>query len=184
MIGRRGAGPEGRSQIARIILGGHDVAIHVLAFLGAALVLAMSFWTAYEIVVRYVFLSPTSWASDLSEYSMVAITFLAAPWVLRKGAHVKVDLVIAKLADTVRQALFRITSLLSFAVCIAFAYYAGDTTLGYFLRNLYFAKSWAIPQWIPYAPIALGFFFLAAEFLFQGLGLVSVESEDKKLMPH
>ena len=34
------------------------------------------------------------WANQVSEYVIYGITFLAAPWLLRRGQHVRVDIVL------------------------------------------------------------------------------------------
>ena len=35
-----------------------------------------------------------SWANEVSEYALYVITLLTAPWLLRRGQHVRLDLVL------------------------------------------------------------------------------------------
>ena len=48
----------------------------------------------YEVFMRYFLNRPTLWTLEISEYSLVYITFLGAAWVLRKDGHVKIDLLV------------------------------------------------------------------------------------------
>ncbi|MBY0423532.1 MAG: TRAP transporter small permease [Parvularculaceae bacterium] len=45
-----------------------------------------------QVVSRYVFNQSLSWTEELSKSLMVWTTFLVAPWALRNGAHVAIDL--------------------------------------------------------------------------------------------
>jgi TRAP-type C4-dicarboxylate transport system permease small subunit len=57
----------------------YDRLIVAMAYLAGLLIIGMSLWISYEVVARYVFLRPTIWAADLSEYTLLWSTFLAAP---------------------------------------------------------------------------------------------------------
>ena len=55
----------------------------------AVLVCAM----IYEVAARYLFHAPTVWAFDIAYMSNGAIFLLGVSWVLRQGAHIRIDVV-------------------------------------------------------------------------------------------
>ena len=76
-----------------------------LAWLSALLILAMSFWITYDVVTRNLFDWASPWAFDLSEYSLVWMTFLAAPWILLRDGHVRVEILIDALRPRPQRAI-------------------------------------------------------------------------------
>ena len=56
-----------------------DSLLNGFAYVAGLLVVTVTFAVLYEVVARYFFNSPTIWAVDLTEYSLVYITFLAPP---------------------------------------------------------------------------------------------------------
>ncbi|MDG1207885.1 MAG: TRAP transporter small permease, partial [Paracoccaceae bacterium] len=83
-----------------------------LAAIAAMLILLMSLWITYDVLSRYLFNASSPWAFDLSEYALVWITFLAAPWVLMQDRHVRIELLVDVLPP-------RVQRVLGIAVCIA-----------------------------------------------------------------
>ena len=62
------------------------------AYIAAFLILAMSIWITYDVLARNLFGVASPWAFDLSEYSLVWMTFLAAPWILLRDGHVRIEI--------------------------------------------------------------------------------------------
>lgn len=60
------------------------------AFSWCALMLVLG--TCYEVVVRYVFNNPTSWAFDLSYLMYGAVFYMAGAYTLSRGGHVRADM--------------------------------------------------------------------------------------------
>ncbi|HEX77504.1 MAG TPA: TRAP transporter small permease subunit [Dehalococcoidia bacterium] len=59
----------------------------------ALLVLPLMLGEVYEVVMRYGFNKPTPWAFDMSIFFGGSLFMLGAAWVLKQGAHVRVDLI-------------------------------------------------------------------------------------------
>ncbi len=57
---------------------------------------------AYEVVARYVFLKPTSWAYDLTWMLYGALVFLGGGYTLLEGSHVRVDVVYSRFPDRIK----------------------------------------------------------------------------------
>ena len=76
-----------------------------MAILAAGLILAMSGWITYDVLTRYFLNFASPWAFDLSEYALVWITFLGAPWVLLQDRHVRIELLVDVLPRAAQRAL-------------------------------------------------------------------------------
>lgn len=59
-------------------------------------VLILTLGTCYEVLMRYVFHNPTSWAFDMSYMLYGALFMMAGPYTLSKGAHVRGDFLYRK----------------------------------------------------------------------------------------
>lgn len=139
--------------------------IFAMAVLAGVILVGMSLWVTYDVLMRYVLASPTIWADDLSEYGLLWATFLAAPWVLRQEGHVRVGLVVERLAPRHQRLIGIGTSLVGALVCGIFAWQTAMTTADFFARGLIVARNWAIPLWVPYVIIPWGSAFLVIEFV-------------------
>lgn len=63
---------------------------------------AMLIVIMFQVVSRYVFNSSLSWTEELSKSLMVWSAFLVAPWALRTGANVGVDMFLEAMAPRAR----------------------------------------------------------------------------------
>ena len=61
-------------------------ALAALTLLGAVLLITA------DIVLRNITRVGFPWANEVSEYALFGITVLTAPWLLRRGQHVRIDL--------------------------------------------------------------------------------------------
>ena len=156
----------------------YDRLIEALALLAALSIGCMCVWVTYEVVMRYLFTRPTIWAVDLSEYTLLWSTFLAAPWVLKREGHVTIDLLVNALGPTSRQRLGIVVSLIGAAICAIFAWSTAFSVIEYYLweikqyipyiaiqRELIIRHLWEIKQYIPYIAIPVGGTLLTIEFL-------------------
>jgi TRAP-type C4-dicarboxylate transport system permease small subunit len=142
-----------------------DRLIDGLAVFAALLLGAMTLYVSYEVIVRYLLGAPTSWSNDLSEYTLVWSTFLAAPWLARRGGHVRIDLVIELLGPQTKRRLAVLVGVAAAAVCAIGAWETATETWSVYARGLVIARAWAVPEWIPYAAMPVGFALMVVEFL-------------------
>jgi TRAP-type mannitol/chloroaromatic compound transport system permease small subunit len=95
-------------------------------------ILILTFGTSYEVFVRYVLTSPTSWAFDLSYNMYGALFFMAGAYTLSRNAHVRGDVLyrmwrprIQAVVDLTLYVLFFYPGVL--ALTFAGYAYAGDS---------------------------------------------------------
>ena len=89
---------------------GTALALLIVPLIGAA---------AYEVVARYVFDAPTSWAYEFIYTTCAAMFMLGAAYALRTGAHVRTDFFWSKWPSRVRAAIDVAAYLVFFFPCIA-----------------------------------------------------------------
>ena len=140
----------------------YDGLLTSLAVVAALAFGAVAFFVAYEVTVRWLGIRPPVWPIAVSEYTMLYATLLGAPWVLRQSGHIQVNALAAILPPRVRQGLGRALSLLGALICAIVAWYALRVTLG--AQGLEI-RTFAMPKWMVYAPLPLGFLLLAIEFV-------------------
>jgi C4-dicarboxylate transporter, DctQ subunit len=157
--------PSQRHTIERI----YDRVIDALAILAAASLAAMALYVSYEVGARYFFGTPTNWTNDLAEYTMVYATFLLAPWLVRSGGHISIEILVAALPAKLRRAIAVFVELTAAAVCAIACWQTCLTTYDVFLRGLMVAKTWSVPVYLLYLPIPIGFGLMAIEFVRRGL---------------
>ena len=105
------------------------------------------------------------WLIDAIEYGLFAGTFLAAPWVLREGAHVRVDIVVSALPPRGAALLETIADLIGLAVCLILLWYGVKVTLTAEALSSMVLKSIIFPEWWALAVVPLSSLLLAVEFV-------------------
>ena len=105
------------------------------------------------------------WMYEAVEYALYVGVFIGAPWVLRQGAHVRVDVVTAALPSNLsvwlEQALDVAGALLSLLLC----FYGLRAAISEFEDGTLPDKDLRIANWYMLAVFALSFLLLAIEFL-------------------
>jgi len=73
--------------------------------ISTCLVAAMLAIICYDVLLRYAFNAPTTWANELSVYLLAGITFLGLAHAHAERAHVRVDIVLDRLPASLRHAV-------------------------------------------------------------------------------
>jgi TRAP-type C4-dicarboxylate transport system permease small subunit len=119
----------------------------------------------HEVIVRYVFDSPTLYSVELSEYLLVLVVFMSIGWVLKEDRHVAVTFVVDRLPERMRLGLKLLTSLLTMAFLGIIVWKGGKTTLTAYTGNYHSSSLLDFPMWIPYALIPLGALVLSLQYI-------------------
>jgi TRAP-type C4-dicarboxylate transport system permease small subunit len=119
----------------------------------------------HEVIVRYVFDSPTLFSVELSEYLLVLVVFMSIGWVLKEDRHVSVTFVVDLLPEKMRLGLKLLTSLLTMAFLGILVWKGGRTTLTAYTGNYHSSSLLDFPMWIPYSLIPLGALVLSLQYI-------------------
>jgi TRAP-type C4-dicarboxylate transport system permease small subunit len=145
----------------------HGRLVTALAAAAAWLLLAMVALITVNVTIRTLGWGVIGWTDEISEYAVYAITLLAAPWLLRLGAHVRVDILVTGVRPALGWALELAADLIGLAVCLILLWYASAATLDSVRSHSVTVKSLVFPEWWVLAPLPLCFLLLAVEFLFR-----------------
>jgi TRAP-type C4-dicarboxylate transport system permease small subunit len=136
-----------------------------MAWLAGLLMVAMMATIFIDVVARNLGYQSSAHFFTFSEYALLAVPCLGAPWLVRERGHVYVELLISWLAPERRRVLVRAIGVVCVAVCAVLAWYGGAVTLQDFLRAEKDVRSFDMPRWIVVGFIPLSFGMMAVEFL-------------------
>ncbi len=147
-----------------------DQALNLLALLAVVLIIFIMLAVGTDVVMRYFFGKPMIWVGEISEYSLLFITFLGAAWLLKKEGHIKMDLVLNRLGPRAQATLNLITSIISAIVCLIIVFYSARATLEAFQTGYFLAAALDVPMGPLLLIIPIGTFLLFIQFLRRGYG--------------
>lgn len=145
---------------------------NLLAFIAGVIIIFTMAAVTYEVVMRYFLNRPTLWVVEVSGYSLLFITFLGAAWVLRRGGHVRIDLLINRLKPRNQVRLSIITSIMAAIICLVIAWYSGRVTWISFQTDYLSPTELRFPLFIILFIIPVGSFLLFIQFLIRISGLL------------
>ncbi|MEM8797621.1 MAG: TRAP transporter small permease [Pseudomonadota bacterium] len=143
----------------------YDFTIIALAGLAGAAIFALAFAITADVVLRNMGITNFPWLLEVTEYVLFGATFLASPWVLKKGAHVRVDIVVSNLSATGRRMLEFAADALGLAVSGCLGFYALRVGLESYGRGDLLFKEIVIPEWPFFALVAFASLLLCVEFI-------------------
>jgi TRAP-type C4-dicarboxylate transport system permease small subunit len=146
-----------------------------LAIAAALTLLGMVILVTADILLRNMTRSGFAWANEVSEYGLYAITLLVAPWLLRRGQHVRIDLVLGAVPPRVAWLMEAAGDVLGCAVCVVMVRYGFHMAADSFRIGSLTIKNLVFPEWWLLAPLPLIFALIAAEFGFRFYRLMTGE---------
>ncbi|MHB8983910.1 MAG: TRAP transporter small permease [Carboxydocellales bacterium] len=149
-------------RINRII----DLIFKGMLYLAGILIIFLMLSITLGIVMRLMG-RPLIWVIELNEYVLLYITFLVGPWVLRKDAHVRVDIVLNWVSPRIQTVLMVLNSLVGLCVSLLITFYGARVSLDLLLRGVYNPTLLSFPKGPLVAIIPIGFLLLSVQFLYQ-----------------
>jgi TRAP-type C4-dicarboxylate transport system permease small subunit len=153
--------------------------IEGLALLASAALLAMVAIICADVLTRNVAIPGVprgvAWSNEVSELLLYAITLLAAPWLLREGRHIRVDIVLRVLPRRTAYACEWIADALGVVSCLWMVVYGGSATWKSAQSSALSIKTLVMPEWWFLAPLPICFALLAIEFVFRMRRLAHAE---------
>jgi len=141
--------------------------LNALAVAAALTLLAMVVMVTADILLRNLTRTGFAWSNEVSEYALYVITLLTAPWLLRRGQHVRVDLVLTLVPVRVAWLMEAAGDVLGFAVCLVMMRYGFKMSIESAVLDSITIKNLVFPEWWLLWPLPVCFALLAAEFVFR-----------------
>jgi len=108
-----------------------------------------------------------AWSNEISELLLYAMTLLAAPWLLREGRHIRVDIVLRALPRRAAWVCEWIADSIGLACCAWLVVYGAAAAWKSWAGNALSIKTLVMPEWWFLLPLPVCFGLLAVEFCFR-----------------
>ena len=150
-----------------------------LSLAGCAVLFLMMLVICADVFLRNVRIVPgmlgVSWANEVTEYGLYLITMLTAPWLLRQGQHIRVDILLRALPARIGWTLEWVGDSLGLGCSLYFVWYGAGVAAASHRAGALSIKTLVTPEWWLLAPLPLAFLLLAIEFLFRMRRLSTAE---------
>jgi TRAP-type C4-dicarboxylate transport system permease small subunit len=141
--------------------------LNALAVIAALTLLAMVVVVTADILLRNLVVKGFVWANEVSEYALYLITLLTAPWLLRRGQHVRLDILLTAMPRRAAWLMEAVGDTLGFVICLIMIRYGTLMTYDAWRIGSITIKNLVFPEWWLLAPLPVTFVLLAVEFVFR-----------------
>jgi TRAP-type transport system small permease protein len=149
--------------------------LNALVVVACLLLLIMTLMIGADVVSRNIGGGGVAVSNELSEDILYLMTLLAAPWLLRQGQHIRVDIILRALPVRVAWVLEWVGDIVGCFCCIYFVWYGWLVTIASYTAGSVNIKTLVTPEWWTLAPLPLGFALLGIEFIFRMVRLSKAE---------
>ena len=129
------------------------------------------------VFTRYFLRSPTVWQTELVTYLLVGATLIGGPYVLKIGGHVSVALLPHYLSAPGKKRLAILGSFTGIFFCGVLLWSGIDLWHEAWAGGWLSETVWAVPLFIPYAALPLGFGLMLLQYFADLATLLRGEAE-------
>jgi TRAP-type C4-dicarboxylate transport system permease small subunit len=141
--------------------------LDALVLVACLLLLIMTIMIGADVVSRNVGGGGVAVSNELSEDILYLMTLLAAPWLLRQGQHIRVDIILRALPVRAAWLLEWVGDIVGLLCCLYFVWYGYLITRASYDAGSINIKTLVTPEWWTLAPLPLGFARLGIHFTFR-----------------
>jgi len=142
----------------------HDGLVYGMAIIAALLMVAMMVVITLDVVLRNLGYQSSAHFFTFTEYALLVIPCMGAPWLAREKGHIYVEILLMSLPPRARGALTMLIGLICIAVCLVIAWYGFEVTIQNYLQNEKDVRSLDMPRWMIVGWIPVSFLMMAIEF--------------------
>lgn len=136
-----------------------------IAGMVAASIGAFAILIPFDLMLRKLRWGNLPWLGEGIEYALYVGVFLSAAWVLQKGAHVRVDIIVAALPKRFAVRMEKALDIVGAVLCAVLCYYGVAAAITEFIDETMPDKDLRIDNWYMMVAFALAFALLTIEFL-------------------
>lgn len=144
------------------------------------LLLFMTLLIGADVALRNMKLGGVSWSNEVSEYILYLITLLAAPWLLRAGQHIRVDILLRAIPPRAGWALEWLGDVLGLVCSLYFVWYGWKVLAASYSSGAVSIKTLVMPEWWLLVPMPLAFVAVSIEFVFRMWRLAQGEKKPRE----
>src|SRR5512140_3088294 len=146
-----------------------------LALLGCAILFAMMAIIVIDVALRNFALrgwpQGLAWSNEISELMLYLLTMCVAPWLLRQGQHIRVDILLRALPPRLAWYFEWVSDVIGLACCAVIAWYGAHAAWSSYLSGAVNIKTLVTPEWWGLAPLPVVFVLLLVEMIFRMIRL-------------
>ncbi len=150
-----------------------------LAMLGWAILMAMMLIIVADVALRNLALPGLprglAWSNEISELMLYLITMCVAPWLLRQGQHIRVDIVLQAIPPKLAWSLEWVGDMIGLVCCGVIAWFGTQAAWASYTSGAVNIKTLVTPEWWALAPLPLVFVLLGIEMIFRMIRLQRAE---------
>lgn len=132
-----------------------------------ALLFGMTILIGLDVLLRNIGAGGIPPSNELSEYGLYLITILAAPGLLRRGQHIRIDIFLRMLPPRLAWLLEWLGDAVGLICCLFFVWYGVGVTLASYRTGSISIKTLVLPEWWIFAPMPICFLMVTVEFVFR-----------------
>jgi len=148
----------------RILAKAHDAVLYGMAWVAGLLMVAMMLTICIDVVVRNLGYQSSAHFFTFTEYALLLIPCLGAPWLVREKGHVFVEILLMYLSRDARKAATFLIGVACVGICLVMAWYGFEVTANNFRLGDMDVRSFDAPRWALVACIPVSFLMMAVEF--------------------
>jgi TRAP-type C4-dicarboxylate transport system permease small subunit len=142
-----------------------------LALAGCAILFAMMLLIVADVTLRNLAIPGLprglAWSNEISELMLYLLTMCVAPWLLRQGQHIRVDIVLQAIPKRLAWNLEWVGDTIGLVCCLFMAWYGTHAAWASYTAGALNIKTLFTPEWWSLAPLPIVFVLLAIEMLFR-----------------
>ncbi len=119
----------------------------------------------YSTFSRFIFNKPITSLVEYSTYSLIYITFLSAPQILKARGHIYIDMITNMLSKKGNGILGIVVNLVGAVISAVVFYYGSLVVKDNYLFNVKVMDSMGTPQFMLTMVIPIGMFFVTIQFI-------------------
>lgn len=131
----------------------------------SSLILLLALLVGYEVVVRYIFKSPTLWVGELSEMIFGTFIIIGGAYTALKSSHVNMDLVHKSLSTRSRALMDVLTFFIALAFMYPLIWFGGKSAIKSIMTLEHASTLWGPPLYPFRVMLPLGALLLTLQLI-------------------
>jgi TRAP-type C4-dicarboxylate transport system permease small subunit len=146
---------------------GYGRLLEWMVLTACVLLLGITLLIGLDVLLRNLGLGGIPPSNELSEDALYLITILAAPGLLRRGQHIRIDILLRMMPPKLAWVLEWVGDVIGIVCCAFFVWYGLRVTLASYASGSISIKTLIMPEWWILAPMPVCFLMIAIEFIFR-----------------
>ena len=142
----------------------YDAVLYGMAWIAGLLIAAMMVVITTDVVLRNFGYQSSSHFFTFTEYALLIVPCLGAPWLAREKGHIYVEILLTSLRPAPRRIMTWAIGVFCIAVCLTIAWYGFQVTIHDYLQAEKDVRSLDMPRWMVVGWIPVSFLMMAIEF--------------------